>query len=129
MQSTTLEQLEWLHDSVVHNVIYDASGDSGRLIRLAIHCHPQSGYEPWEGKELVLAAIDVAVSKHSVWGCVTAPETIDSINPGVSASVQGSTMELRRSVANFRNLAFTISFHSGSSLEVICRELQVEVGS
>jgi hypothetical protein len=127
MQSTTLEQLDWLHDSVVHNVVYDASGDSGRLVKLAIRCHAQSGYAPWEGKDLVLAAIDVAVSKHTVWGWVTAPETIDAIRPGVSAAVRDSTLEARRMGARLPNLEFTISFHSGSLLEVICRELQVEV--
>jgi hypothetical protein len=50
MEPTTIEALEWLHDSVVLNVTYDASNDAGRLIKLAIRCHAGSGYAPWAGE-------------------------------------------------------------------------------
>ena len=129
MRPTTLKELGWLHDSVVLNVIYDASQDAGRLLKLVICCHPDCGYEPWEGKNLVITAVNVAVIKYVVWGWVTAPETIDSIQPGVSKAVEESTMRAKRAGARFPNLELTISFHSGSQLEIICQDLQVKVES
>jgi hypothetical protein len=127
MESTTLKELEWLHDSIVFSVIYDASNSLGRMVKLAIRCPADLGFAPWEGKTLVLVATDVVVSKHVVWGWVTAPETIDAVRPGVTTAVRESTMEARRMGERLPNLEFTICFHSGSMLEVICRDIQVEI--
>jgi hypothetical protein len=126
MQATTLTELEWIHDCTVLSVFYDTANDAGRSITLTMDCPSDLGYAAWEGRQLVLAAIDVAVAKHVLWG-VARPETIDAVRAGVSTSVRESTEKWRRKGARFPNLEFTISFHSGSSLEVICRELQIEV--
>jgi len=93
-----------------------------------MRCPTDLGYAPWEGKNLVLAAIDVAVSKHVVCR-VAGPETIDALRPGISGDLRESTMAARQMGMRFPNLEFTICFHSGSSLEVICQELQVDIGS
>jgi hypothetical protein len=128
MQPTTLKELGWIHDCALLSILYDTSSDAGQSIRLTMRCPTDLGYAPWEGKNLVLAAIDVAMSKHVVCG-VAGPETIDAVRPGISAAVRESTMEARRMGVRFPSLEFTISLHSGSALEVICQELQVEVGS
>ena len=77
---------------------------------------------------LVLVAIGIAVSKHVVCGFGW-PETIDAVRPGISSDVRESTMAARRMGVCLPNLEFTISLHSGSALEVVCQELQLEVGS
>jgi hypothetical protein len=89
-----------------------------------MRCPSDLGYAPWEGKNVVLVAVDVAVSIYTTWG-VAAPETIDAIRPGVSTTIQESTVKARRMGARFPGLEFTISFHSGSVLEVICQDVQV----
>jgi len=124
MQSKTLKELAWLHDCVVSSISYNTSIDFERLISLKMRCPTDLGYEPWSGQTLVLTAIDVATSKHILWG-VAGAETLDSIRPGVSAVVTDSTMEARRIGVRFPNLEFTIAFHSGSELEIICRDIQV----
>ena len=129
MVPTTLKELGWLHDSVVLSVSYDASQAAGRLVKLAIRCHPDCGHAPWAGKNLSIAAVNVAVLKHVLWGWVTEPETIDSIRPGVSRAVEESTVESKRMGLLFPDLAFTVIFHSGSFLEVICQTLQVDIES
>lgn len=116
-----------MHDCTLLSVFCDTSSDAGRSITLTMRCPTDLGYAPWEGKKLVLAAIDVAVSKHVLWG-VAGPETIDAVRAGVSTGVRESIVEVRRTGVRFPNLELTISFHSGSALEVVCRELQVEVG-
>jgi hypothetical protein len=125
MQSTTLTELEWVHDCTLLGVIYDTLSDAGRSITLTMRCPTDLGYPAWEGKDLVLTAIDVAVSKHVLWG-VAGPETIDAVRSGVSTSLRESTEEVRRAGGRFPSLEVTISFHSGSSLEVVCRELRIE---
>jgi hypothetical protein len=127
MQPTTFEELEWIHDCTVLSLFFDTSSDAGRSIALTMRCPTDLGYAPWEGKKLVLAAIDVALSKHVLRGAVAGPETIDAIRAGVSTALRESTMKARQIGVRFPNLEFSISFHSGSSLEVICRELQVDV--
>jgi hypothetical protein len=126
MQATTLKELEWIHDCALLGVLYDTSSDAGQSIRLTMRCPTDLGYAPWAGKTLVLAAIDVAMSKHIVCG-VAGPETIDAVRPDISVAVRESTMEARRMGVHFPNLKFTIRLHSGSALEIICRELHVDV--
>src|SRR5215211_4184530 len=100
MQSTTLEELEWLHDCALLSVMYDTSSEAGQSIRLTMRCPVDLGYAPWAGKNLVLAAIDVAMSNHVVCG-VAGPETVDAVRPGISAAVRESTMEARRMGVRF----------------------------
>src|SRR4051812_6969739 len=105
MQPTTLKELEWLHDCAVLSIMFEASS-TGRSIRLTLRSPADLGYTPWEGKNLVLAAIDVAVSKHVVWG-IAGLETIDAVRPGISPVTRESTMEARRMGVRFPNLEFT----------------------
>ena len=126
MRPTTLKELEWIHDCLLLNALYDASSESGRSITLTMRCPTDLGYAPWAGRSLVLAAIDIAVSQHIVFG-LAGTETIDAIRPGVSTGLQESTREARRAGVRFPDVEFTISFHSGATLEVICRDLQVEI--
>jgi len=129
MRSTTLiTELNWIHDCTVLSIMYRPSSGQLPSIRLAIRCPNDLGYAPWEGKDLTLVAIDVAMSKHVVCG-VGGPETVDAIRPGISAALRDDTMEAKRMGVHFPPLEFTISFHTGSALEIICRELGVEVVS
>jgi hypothetical protein len=125
MQRTTLQELEWIHDCVIYNIVY-GSEPNGRSIKLSMRCPADLGYAPWEGENLVLVAIDVAMSQHVMWG-VTGPETIDAIRPGISASARERAMDASRRGALFPSLEFTVSFHSGSSLEVVCEHVEVDV--
>jgi hypothetical protein len=128
MRPTTLKELEWIHDCVVSNIVYDASASFGRrALRISMKCPVDLGYEPWGGKSMALVASDVAAFTQSVWGVVAEAETINAIRPGVSAAFQNSTTPWRSMGARFPELEFTVSFHSGSALEVICESLQVIV--
>lgn len=67
MRQTTVEELAWIHDSTLRDILYDF-GQDARFIRLRMRCPADLGYAPWEGKDLVLVAIDVVMSQHVVWG-------------------------------------------------------------
>src|SRR5277367_1744931 len=108
MQAITMKDLEWLHDCVLLDVIYDASSDAGRLVKWRMRCPDDLGYTPWNGKELVLLALDVYMLQHIVWGFVAGPETIDAIRPGTSDATQESMMDARRAGIRFPDIEFTI---------------------
>jgi hypothetical protein len=59
MRAITMKDLEWVHDCVLMDVIYDASSDAGRLVKWRMRCPHDLGYTPWDGKEIVLLAADV----------------------------------------------------------------------
>jgi len=122
MQHTTIKELQWLHDSDVLNIEYDFTNEQAWSIRLTLRCPTDLGYVPWEGKVLVLLVADVIRSNYSVCGAI-GPETFDRINPGISHMLQEDASQLGQS----GEYAFTITFISGSILEVICQELLVEI--
>jgi hypothetical protein len=123
MQTTTLDELKWMHDCTVQHVVYDASGDAARSVKIAMYCPLDLGYEPWAGKKVTLVAGRVAFARHLVWG-VAGAETVDAIRPGISDSTRQSVDEAKRLGACFPGLEFTVSCHSGSTLEIICHSVE-----
>jgi hypothetical protein len=126
VEIVTLKELEWIHDCIVSVVAYNAGGNE-KLINIAMSCPDDLGFAPWEGRQLELVAVDVAIANYSILGWSVEEETVDAIRPGISRAVQDSTAEARRRGICYPNLEFTVSFHSGSSLEVICRELRIDI--
>jgi len=125
MEPTTLKQVEWIHDCVVRNIVYDAS-KAERSLSISMDCPHDLGYQPWAGRRIVLTAVDVAAIRQSVWATAN-PETIDAIRPEITTDFQKNTAGFRRLGVRFPSLEFTASFHSGSALEVICESLQVTI--
>ena len=123
MKSTTIEELQWLHDSDVFKIECDTSQNSGWSISLTMHGHPDSGYAPWEGRHLIVKAIRIMASRHTVFS-VQGTETFDDINSGVSSEFRERVLKGMSADTRF-NIEFTMTFISGSVLEVICQELQV----
>ena len=126
MQLTTLEELRWIHDCELLHLIYNAPGSGPRSIELTFDCPPDLGYAPWEGRRLVLVAVDILVSEHVVFA-IANPESIDAIRPGVSAQLRERIAKAIQMGVRLPDLAVTVSFHSGSSLQLICRQLMVGV--
>lgn len=125
MRPTTIKELDWLHDSDLLSIMYDTSGDDDWPIRLTIRCPDDMGYAPWDGKLLVVSAIGVTRSSHVVCG-VRRGETFDHAYPGVSDALRKDAMKSSTVEADF-NFEFTITLISGSKLEIICQDLQVEI--
>ena len=129
MKPTTLEELGRLHDCDVTSIAYDISRAMGRTIRLTMTCPSDFGYPEQNGRTLVLVAEDVAFSQHATV-YVAAPETIDALVPGVSPQlVELGAESRRRGASRFPAVEFTVVFNTGSSLEVVCRSLQVEIST
>ena len=126
MQPTTVDELEWIHACELLQLTYSAPGSGPRSIELTFDCPPELGHAPWQGKRLVLAAVDVFVSEHFMFA-IANPESIDAIRPGISAQLRAKIAKAIEIGVVFPDIELTVTFHSGSSLELICRELVVRV--
>jgi hypothetical protein len=126
MPLTTLKELEWIHDCVVTKITYENESEKERSIRLEMECPFDLGYAPWQGKHLILIISGVAASKHIVW-VIAGLDSIDSIRPGISEGLRPQMLEAIRAGGRFPSVECTVVFHSGSSLEVVCKGLQIEV--
>ncbi len=73
----------------------------------------------------MLSAMDLAGSRHTVFS-VEGCEIFDRIVVGVTPSLHSNVLAIRSPDTRFA-CEFTINFVSGSKLEIICQELQVEV--
>jgi len=126
MQPTSLKELARIHDCVVEKIVYDASDREERRSRIYMECPNDLGHPGWAGKRIVLVAIDVATMRHSVWGIVGL-ESIDAIHPGISSDLKTAVQRWEDIGARFPDIELTISFSSGSVLEIICRGLEVDI--
>ena len=108
---TTFKELEWLHDCDLLDIVFDTSDDAGRVVRWTLRCPEDLGYSPWNGKELVLVATDVAMFwYHIAWG-VLGPETINGIQSGISDAARESVMDAYFGT-RFLEIELTMYMHS-----------------
>jgi hypothetical protein len=128
MQAISLDELRWIHDCTLLKIVYDASSSDGRSVTMSILCPRDLGYEPWNGRHLTLVSTKLAMAKQLVW-CTAGVETIDAIRPGISRETRQSIEEAQKRGARFPELELTISFHSGSTLELICQGMEFVIDS
>lgn len=122
---TSLDELKWWHDCTLIEMLYDASSERGRVLRWTVHCPEDLGYEPWNGRTLVLTAVNVAMLKHMMWA-VAGPDTVDAVRPDTSNDMREKMAEAQRLGVRFPSIEFTMTMHSGSWMEVVCEKLEIE---
>ncbi len=126
MRATSLEEVAWLHDCDVTKIAYEFTRDDGKSIALTMRSPDDSGYAPWEGKTLTLVLVDVKASRQFLWN-THGLESLDAIRPGISDEMRQEVMGTTKLGARYPGLECTLVFHSGSWIESICRELQVDI--
>jgi hypothetical protein len=125
MLLTDFQKLDYLHDAKCLEIAWDCTSPSGRILRLLAVADSEAGFSLWEGKELIITLSDVVATRFMSWGFQTGQETIDAWRQGVSDSLERECQSLRASGISVPSLRFSISFHSGSCLEVVCSEVSV----
>lgn len=117
--------LAYLHDCRVLKITYDVTDPKDRRLILLFRAPADLGYPAWDGKTLRFTACDVYLLQYFAAGNATARETLDRWNVGISESAQ---RELDRILAGFTVplMKFSLVFHSGSFLELVCKGLTVE---
>ncbi len=122
-----LSKLDYLHDCSLLEFKYDSSRAGDRQLLLLVKVDAQVSLPEWEGCLLRISLLDVYLFRCTVWGHTTSYEEIDRWREGVS---QETESDLKRGIAiglNVPPLKFTVSFHTGSYFEIVCKELVIEI--
>jgi hypothetical protein len=127
MTSTSINELKWIHDCKMQYFSVQPDSGAGQTMTLTLKCPNDLGYPLWDGKTIRLYAFDIAVLRYLALGIMAEVETIDAIREGVSRAFQETTSEARALGIKFPTTALTFVFHSGSSIEVLCKEIKVSI--
>jgi hypothetical protein len=126
MELTDTSLLAYLHDSVVLSVSYQAEDRSCRSMAITVICDPEAGYPEWDGKRLSIQLNDVITANHYIFGAVIGDEQINAWGTKLSASMEAEVQRIETAGISCAGTRFSVTFHTGSHLEGICRRLFVE---
>jgi hypothetical protein len=125
---TDFSLLDYLHDARCTLVAWDCSDRSLRRVRLVAYADDDAEYEPWNGQAITITLSDVVMCRLFAFGFHIGEERIDAWRQGVSKEFDSECSRLHNSGIDIPPLMFTIVLGSGSTLELACREVSVEVG-
>jgi hypothetical protein len=119
--------LAHLHDSRLLELTWDCRNSSRRNLRLELVGDPETEYVPWRGKNLTIVLTDVVALTFIGWGYGLGEESLNSWRLRISDSLEKECRDLGAAGVSLPSLRFTITFHSGSTLELVCSEVSVSV--
>ncbi|PYP85682.1 MAG: hypothetical protein DMF61_16270 [Blastocatellia bacterium AA13] len=122
-----LGQLAYLHDSEVIEISYVLTDPNSRKVILNLKAHPDTGHQPWDDKPLRVTASGVYLLRCESWGHVLGNEAINAWSQGVSDDTRSQLAVHTSRGLHVPELEFTVTFHSGSFLELVCETVSVEV--
>jgi hypothetical protein len=125
MVVTDFQLLSYLHDAKCSEITWDCTNPDGRTMRLLVTADIEAGFSLWEGKKLLIILSNVVAAQLTGWGFVTGDENVDSWRQGVSESLERECKSLLARRIAVPSLRFSITFRSGSTLEVVCSEVSV----
>jgi hypothetical protein len=117
--------LAYLHDAKCSEVAWDCTSPDCRTIRLSVTAHVDTGFPSWDGSNLRIIISDVVAVRFLGWGFVIGDEFIDSWRVGVSDYLEGECKSLAAKGIAVPPSKFSISFSSGSILELVCSEVSI----
>jgi len=117
------DNLVYLHDAKCSEITWDCSNPDCRSIRMIVIVDIDAGLPMWDGKQLQITLSDVLAIHFIGWGFVIGDEVIDDWRSGVSDFLEGECKSLHAKGIGVPSLRYTISFSSGSTLEVVCAEV------
>jgi hypothetical protein len=128
MSRQDIENLDYLHDAVVDDIIWK-NGQNSKIAQMVVTCDIECEYPEWAGKRLVVTFNNVLLQSSLLLGHVAGRDSFDSCSEGVSASVMEHIQVLGGMGVTFPKTMLRIALHSGSELEIACDSVTVEVDS
>ena len=120
-------ELGYLHDCELLELSYVLTNPDIRRVILRLQANPDLGHPTWNGKFLRVTASGIYLFRWECWAHVWGNETLDRWNKGVSEITESELARDRALGFHVPELGFTVTFHSGSFLELICKSVSVEV--
>ena len=78
------ERLEYLHDAVLQSLALTVDQHGKQAFFLEVICHPAAGYQPWDGKGIVVSVADISVCHANSYGYSYGADTVDTCTSEVS---------------------------------------------
>lgn len=127
MPSFDSEVFDYLHDADIVEIRLTCTSDGCRDLTIALLCDADTGSLKWNRKKLVFHLHDIVLSSHVVVGAMQAPEKLNSWTEEISPALQRDLVANAAFGLLSTGQQFCLRFHSGSVLEGVCRELQLEL--
>lgn len=117
--------LDWFHDCAVRSIDFDWG--STVTLRITVVCPADLGRPDWNGRTLVIVAKDVVLLDYEL-RMSSRHDSIDSIREGIySTNLRADVRRYAAAGGPLDYPSLSISFSSGSSLEMFCEEPEIEL--
>ncbi|MBN2842967.1 MAG: hypothetical protein JXM68_07745 [Sedimentisphaerales bacterium] len=116
------EALDYCHDSTVNKIIVETLNDE-RKISIIATFHSDTCCADYDDKTFIISLGGILLSKHIIYGYCLGDELID----GVDYLVSNDMLEEIKNYKHKPKQYITITFISGSKMEVACDSIDVSI--
>src|SRR5437879_5746010 len=120
LSSSEYHLLAFLHDAKCTEIVWDCNNPDSRTLHIGAIADSEAGYPLWDGKALRITLGDIVAARLIAWGYTMGDESFDSWRVGVSDSFESECKALTVTGIAVPPVRLSISFRSGSTLEVAC---------
>lgn len=128
MSNPDIEQLDYLHDAVVHEINWQPVQDS-KILKMTFVCDEECERPGWAGKKVIVVCDDVLMASATLLGHVLGQDTFNSVSEGLSPSMLDDLQKLVDMGVSRPQVLLRITLHSGSELQIACNGIAVDIAS
>jgi hypothetical protein len=125
VRSMEIRTLNFLHDAVVQEISFVHNSTGVKELVIKAWSDPDCGYEDWAGKLVSLSLQDVIIADGTLFGHVMGEDSISGFEEGISPKTQRLLSQLVDAGVSAPTVLLRITFHSGSSIDIACDEIEV----
>jgi hypothetical protein len=118
---------DYLHDATVSEIRLQIDDDGNRQLRMQLRCDADCGCKDLNGRIVNVIFKDPVIILGALYGHMANEESFDSWNDFVTDDMKRRIATLVASGIAAPKHLVGLGFHSGSTLDVACNEIQFEV--
>lgn len=121
MTSEISTKVSYLHDAYVYAINLQIDEEGYRELAISVHCNPDCGLYEWNDKRLTIRFLEPLIILGELYGHMANVEEINAFQMGAPHEL---VREINQGATPPTEVA-KILFHSGSRLDVGCREIVI----
>lgn len=115
---------DYFHDAFIEEIVLKIDSQGNRTLRLRLQCDEDCGVEDWNGAIVDVFFYEPLLILGELFGHMANAESLDSWTDAVSERMRGHLYDLTSAGIWAPKHMVLLVFHSGSALEVACRDIQ-----
>ena len=119
--------LSFFHDADCNSLCWNCQDPSIRRVIFDVKVDDDIEFDTWVGQNVSLVFSDVVACRFVGWGVQIGQERIDTILEDISTELTDECKQLQSAGYNVPPFRFTIVLGSGSTIELVCQEVAVEM--